>query len=114
MFEFMDGSYIVTTILLLIVIPYFISGTEIKRKALALGIIIPLVIIIPLIAAHSSKSDAQDNIQHFKTGASFTCRAKDNNNYRVNLSDGWSSDGFYFVKDSLLIRADKCKRRKNG
>ena len=114
MFEFMSGSSIVTTFLLLIIVPYFISGTEIKRKVLTLGVIIPIILIMPFIAAHSSKNDAQDNIQHFKTGTSFTCRAKDNNNYRVNLSDGWSSDGFYFVKDSLLIRADKCKRRKNG
>jgi len=114
MFEFMSGSSIGATILLLIVAPYFIFGTEIKRKALALGVIIPLILIMPFITAHSSKSDAQDNLQHFKAGNSFTCRAKDNNNYRVSLSDGWSSDGFYFVKDSLLIRADNCKRRKNG
>jgi len=63
------------------------------------------------VVAYISEQDAIDNtttmLKHNRV-----LQCKNNKNlYRVSKKDGWSVDGFYFIKDSLMIRADMCEQR---
>lgn len=69
---------------------------------------IGILIVIPFIDAKFSMSKAEQNIQNFKGIKVLRCIKKDSR-YRVSKIDGWEVDGLYFVKDSLMIRADICE-----
>ena len=69
---------------------------------------IGILIVIPFIDAKFSMSKAEQNIQNFKAAKILRCTKKDTK-YRVSRKDGWEIDGLYFVKDSLMIRADICE-----
>ena len=68
---------------------------------------IGILIVIPFINAKFSMSKAEQNIQNFKGIKVLRCIKKDSR-YRVSKIDGWEVDDLYFVKDSLMIRADIC------
>jgi hypothetical protein len=92
---------------ILLFIAFFQSNT--KKYKVTIAVIVPIFIIIILLEALNTQSNAQTNLQNFKNGSSFICKSNDNNQYKVSKKDGWSIDNNYFLKDSLLIRADKCK-----
>ena len=58
--------------------------------------------------ADSSMTQAKENIKAFRGAKVLRC-TNDSSKYRVSKKDGWQADGFYFIKDSLMIRADKCE-----
>jgi len=63
--------------------------------------------------ADSSMMQAKENIKNFR-GAKVLCCTTQNgrdssSKYRVSIKDGWEVDERYFIKDSLMIRADKCE-----
>jgi len=58
--------------------------------------------------ADSSMTQAKENIKEFRGAKVLRC-TNDSSTYRVSKQDGWEVDGFYFIKDSLMIRADKCE-----
>jgi len=58
--------------------------------------------------ADSSMTQAKENIKLFRGVKVLRC-TNDSSKYRVSKQDGWQVDGFYFIKDSLMIRADKCE-----
>ena len=81
-------------------------GLAFKR---AIPFIVVGLISVPFIEAYNLESDAKKNLNSFTKGKSFICKGKDKNDYIVNQKNGWSKYGIYFIKDSLLIRADKCE-----
>jgi len=58
--------------------------------------------------ADSSMTQAKENIKLFRGVKVLRC-TNDGSKYRVSKQDGWEVDGFYFIKDSLMIRADRCE-----
>jgi hypothetical protein len=66
---------------------------------------------IPLMEAHGLYSDAKKNMRNLSKGTVFICRGYDDNSYMVSKSGGWGTYDIYFIKDSLLIRADKCEEK---
>lgn len=51
------------------------------------------------------------NTKYFNTAATLKCEGGDKNNYLISKATGWSVTAtYYFLKESLLVRADKCKR----
>ncbi len=58
--------------------------------------------------ADSSMMQAKENIKLFRGVKVLRC-TNDSSKYRVSKQDGWEVDGFYFIKDSLMIRADRCE-----
>ena len=58
--------------------------------------------------ADSSMMQAKENVKLFRGAKVIRC-TNDGSKYRVSKQDGWQVDGFYFIKDSLMIRADKCE-----
>jgi len=69
---------------------------------------IGILIVTPFIDAKFSMSKAEQNIQNFKGAKILRC-TKIDTKYRVSKKASWEVDGLYFVKDSLMIRADTCE-----
>ena len=58
-----------------------------------------------------TKNSIEKNIADFVNGQVFICKGGDENNYKVGKVKGWRVENTYFIKDSLLIRADRCEER---
>jgi len=93
------------------------KGKRGKRSDTAVGVklffisVVLFFILFPFIEAESCQTDAKENLMRFTNGKSLICEGDGSNKYSVSRKDGWSRDKNYFVKDSLLIRADRCKER---
>lgn len=86
------------------------SGSKKKKisfSKVSLGLLFSGLLIL-FIEADSSQAHAKENLQSFRNGSSLLCQDKDFSEYRVDKSSGWGEDGYYFTKDSLLIRTDMC------
>ena len=70
-----------------------------------------LITLLPVFAAFYNENLALENIKDVNNGKSLKCR-DDESLYLVSKKNNWIIDGIYFTKDSLLIRADNCKRRE--
>ncbi len=115
MFAFIDQQMVVAVIILIGAI-YLLYGSMRLDKSNPVNInyfhaMAITAIISIFIVGFSSEQDAIANTiamqKHHKI-----LECKNNNNlYRVSKEDGWSVDGLYFIKDSLMIRADMCEQR---
>ena len=67
-------------------------------------------------SAYDEHSTGLENINDFKNKkATLKCVSGGGlytspNTYRVSLDDGWQVDKDYFIKESFMVRADKCER----
>ncbi len=68
-------------------------------------------ISLSFIVADSYQTTAKNNLMRFSNGKSLICEGKDSNKYSVSSKNGWSRDKNYFIKDSILIRADRCEEQ---
>jgi len=70
------------------------------------------IVAVIFFQTDNSMTQAKENIKEFRGVKVLRCtntQERDNIKYRVSKKDGWEVDGFYFIKDSLMIRADKCE-----
>ncbi len=110
MFEYMNnGALFVLSVVF--IIPLFFEKTR-DPFVTTLGVI---CIALLFMDAHDSYSTAQENKTYFKRGTALKCLSggglySEANRYRVSKKNGWSLEGDYFTKDSLMIRANKCER----
>ena len=107
MFEYLNFDLIKATIFLFIPISLLIFSRK-ANISQNLKILLVFLMSIVLAEAYYSYSSALENIQSAKDGSHLKCSIGDNN-YKVSMKDGWKVDENYFLKDSLLIRADKCE-----
>lgn len=111
MFGFVDENVIRISIALIILLfVTFIFSSSLK-KYIPLSIFVFVSIIAILIYAR--ESSISKNIKYFKSGNNLICQAKDENLYLVSKEKGWSIKDIYFLKDSLLIEANHCKRKES-
>ncbi len=82
-----------------------IKSNKLFNWLLFAGVLIGVVFIDALF----SKLTAEGNIKSYMEFKVLRCK-NDSSKYRVSKQDGWEVDGFYFIKDSLMIRANKCER----
>ncbi len=114
MFEFIDIRIIAATILLLIsyILLLASNSTDKKQKGFRIlnisKIFLMLIPMIPVVSAVYQHSDAKENIKQFNEGKALECHIGENT-YLVTSSTGWEVTKYSFLKDSLLIRSDKCK-----
>ena len=90
----------------------FILLTLIKPDKFLLGLEF-FVLVLVLSEAFSSYSDAQENMAAFTKGAELHCTSGGGmyaraNHYLVSKSDGWKLEKHSFLKESLLLSADRC------
>jgi len=58
---------------------------------------------------YDTNKTANNNISKFKAGYKLICHSGLNATYSVSLQDNWKLDKQYFVKNSLMIRVNKCE-----
>jgi len=110
MFEYMNyGALFVLSVIF--IIPLLFEKTR-DPLVTTLGLI---SIALLLMDADYSYSAAKENRAYFKEERTLKCFSggglySDANRYRVSKKNGWSLEGDYFIKDSLMIRANRCKR----
>ena len=115
MFTFIDLAMIKAVIMLIFTIYIFYASMSLDKArpyllkaihALAITAIISIFVV-----AYNDEQNAIDNGNAFaKNNRVLEC-TNNNNLYRVSKKDGWGVDGLYFIKDSLMIRADMCEQR---
>jgi|GEM_PF-1438711 len=109
--EFIDPQLILTSLLLLLAT--FLLSVSGKRKSSEKGYLIEwvllILIVINIAAPLHEASCVEDNKNEFSHGSSFICENR-SDKYRVSKKDGWEVDKSYFVKESLMIRADMCEK----
>ncbi len=88
-----------------------VRGTTKKRKKRYFLLFALLALTLPFIESYIAQSDAKSNQTSFTNGASIICKESKDKSYSVSKKELWSIKEIYFSKDSLLIRADRCKLR---
>ncbi|MCX6075625.1 MAG: hypothetical protein NTW78_01915 [Campylobacterales bacterium] len=112
MFEYGDFEFMKATVLFtitLIIFEFARKGTQTKRRTIFIYISIGILSNY-FVAAHN-QSTAQTNSVVFKKGGVLQC-SNDLSKYRVSIKDGWEFEKRYFIKENLMIRADKCEAQK--
>lgn len=118
MLDFFSGESLKAVILLLIAASLLYASISshtrgkkrerLKRYFLLFAL---LLLTLPFIEAYIAQSDVKSNQTSFTNGASFICKESKDKSYSVSKKELWSIKEIYFSKDSLLIRADRCKLR---
>ena len=108
--EFIDKHLIISSVLLLLASLIASIGGRKSDVNFFMSWIFVLVIIFNIANPIYTASCAEDNIKEFSQGIGFTCKNSNDNKYRISKQDGWEVDKSYFVKESLMIRADMCER----
>lgn len=115
MFEYINpGAVILSGIILFLYIGIYILSLEKKqtkqkgRKSNKFPLfIIVMVLAAPLLLSSYTKSNILENLKVFNYAKSLKC-SNFSNSYIVSKESGWEISEDSFLKDSLLIRADKC------
>jgi len=115
MFEYLNyGALGVFGFLVFII--FIVDSFSKKERATGLYILLFTCIGLIFIDAYNNHSTALKNISDFKTknttlkcisGRGLYTKA---DTYRVSLDDGWKLDKDYFIKESFMVRANKCER----
>jgi len=74
-----------------------------------------MIAILYFLHSYEKYSETKENKEFFKNEKLLKCFSggglySEANKYRVSKKNGWSLEGDYFTKDSLMIRANKCER----
>ena len=105
-YEYIDTSLLTATIMSLLLIP--IIGSKKNGTDALLKIFVLLLIAINIFAPFDAQSTAEENIKAFNTHVSIKCKSNEDS-YLVSLKNGWSTKKNFFIKESLMIRADRCE-----
>jgi hypothetical protein len=112
MFEYINPGFILIGMIFLL----FFIGTVVMKKGqdkpekLSFFDFFPLlfVFISATYLSMDAKSSIRENMKSFNRGHALNC-ATLSTRYLVSKSNGWKINRDSFTKDSLLIRADRCK-----
>ena len=108
MFDYMNTGMIVVMAIITITLFIFIIISD--KDSSEINIVIFIVWIgFESYSVFSTNRTANNNIQHFKANKAIQCNSGFHNTYKVSLKNNWKLDGNYFIKDSLMIRAEKCE-----
>jgi len=115
MFTFIDLDMIKAVMLLILIIYTLYGSLSLDGSKPSLLKVIHAIAITAIISifvvAYNNKENAQENTNAFAKNNTVLECTNNNNLYRISQKDGWNVDGLYFIKDSLMIRADMCEQR---
>lgn len=116
MFEYIDYGNLVAFIVLFIMIYALRQKAKRYNNNTKLDTIIisaiAMMIVYVFFEGYEIKNLNTKNIKYFKSEEILHCIEK-GSKYRVSIKNGWHIDENYFYKDSLMIRADRCKIKVN-
>jgi len=105
MFEFIDLEMIKMDVFAIFAAFIIVGMFKDVRRALA--IYFSILVLFNIGSLYYMNKVAEENIQSFKTKKALQCTHSDSE-YKVSVNERWIIDGNHFIKDSLMIRADKC------
>ena len=108
MFEYIDFQIVAASLLLLISVGLLLNAKKKSNKNWELRLLLLFAILLPFYYSYDISSRVVENIQSIKNGNKLLCVAG-LVSYKVSTKDGWSIDKNYFIKESVLIRADMCE-----
>ena len=109
MFEYIDFEVVKVTLLFIAMFYLLLASRSSKRKPIAkyYHIVALLILSVIFIDAYMSESKSSENRKSFLQGAKLECQI-DSSLHRVSKEDAWVLDKAYFIRESLMIRADAC------
>ena len=110
MFDYLNMGLVVIESILLFLALLVLPGISVdmdKKVYTNIKFLIFVTLSIPTLDAYSAYLTANENITHFNKNKELRCTNA--SSYLVSKKDGWKFDKTYFIKDSLMIRADHCK-----
>lgn len=107
---FLDARLVVGMLFLALVLSVEIFSLTKTKKSKSRYLFYVAIVTLPFIIANADKNDALENVKLMQDGNALKCTVN-STLYKVSQAEGWSvKNDIYFMKDSLLIRADRCKR----
>lgn len=109
MFEYVDLEIVKAVIFLIATLYLLLASTRGKSSVAKYYHAAALLAISSIfIIAYMSEQDNIHNMKVFNQGARLECNTN-NNLYSVSKQNVWEIERNYFVKESLMVRADKCE-----
>ncbi len=108
--EYINIGYIL--IFLLLIVPAMMIKVLSRKSGEGNGPVAIAIIFLCYAFVYepvSTYRQVKHNIKYFSDGNSLKCHSGWNSLYSVSKQNNWKVNKNYFLKDSLLIRADKCK-----
>lgn len=106
MFEYINFELLKATIFFIATAYIVLLSNSSKKQYYYLVMLLALSVIF--INADMNESKSIENIKSFSQGVKLKCQI-DSTLYSVSKKDAWILDKGYFIRDSLMIRADKCE-----
>jgi len=109
MFEYINsGAIIINTLM-----AFVLLMVVILEKARNVGSIFMLLIwlIISFYLMYDTNKTANNNISQFKAGHNLICNSGFNTTYSVSLKENWKLKDHYFIKNSFMIKVNKCEEK---
>lgn len=108
------GMYWITGILVCITLIANIATKKNHGKPYFINFMIVLLVIATFYDTYDHYTRATNNMKHFKSNHTLKCHSgggmySSSNTYRVSAKNAWELDANYFIKDSLMIRANNCE-----
>jgi len=116
MLAFINYATVKVLLLLFFAIVLLIASLQVNRNIKQssskgfLAFIIILFVTIVLVEAYNTQTKVYTELRR---GSIFICTFN-NNNYKINQSEGWKIEKSYFAKESLLIPIQKCKLKESN
>ena len=111
MFEYIDFEIVKAVLFSIAALYLLLASTRSKKKPYAkyYHLVALLLLSSIFIIAYMSESKSTENIKSFTQGRKLECQI-DSALYSVSKEDAWVIEQGYFVRESLMIRADECHR----
>lgn len=112
-FEYMEIEVVKVSIMLVIVGLLLIGSLSKRRNTnkSSIKLLLVFAFVLPFAASLYSIAISDKNVEYFKSTKELEC-TNDTSKFLVSKSKEWILKDDNFVKDSLMIRADKCELYK--
>ena len=113
MLEYINYSALILLIIILIGVMLLNKFDKKRDKFLYILIIISIVLLF--LDANNEYKNAKENIRAYNIDIPLKCSSggglfSSSDKYRVLKEDGWSLQRDYFIKETLMIRTNKCEK----
>jgi len=107
MFEYIDSG----TIFIYALLGVLLFLVVIIEKARSVGTIFLFILWIVFIFyfIYDTNKTVNNNITQFKAGDNLICHSGFDITYNVSLKDNWKLKDHYFIRDSLMLKINRCE-----
>jgi len=109
MIEYLDkGLLIMSFFILFSYIGLCVFSEKSKNLTIGLVVLFTISLLSNIVITVSNYNQSTKSMNYFIAGNTIYCKNK-SSNYKVSKYNNWQLEKNYFVKDSLMIRANNCK-----